>query len=325
MQVTPSGGRVAALFTKTITDLRMRIDTAAKEVVTGQHSDLTKHLNGRVGKAMIAQKAVNDIAAHREQLEVRASRLTMVQFSLGNIQDRIDGIDARVLSAIGSGDAPSRQVAVRSAADALTDTFMALNSRHADRFLFAGQATSTPPLASPQVLLADIRALAIAAPDAATFQADIDAYFNDPAGPWQTLIYRGSAAPADSESIIAADPALTRLISGLAVVALGGADDNIALFNASPDILQAAAGRIGAGRSGLTDLRADIGMHQERVSRLQIGLDTEETVLKGIFGSLVARDQYEAASELKQIETSIEASYMITARLANLTLLNFLR
>ena len=40
---------------------------------------------------------------------------------------------------------------------------------------------------------------------------------------------------------------------------------------------------------------------------------------------MVGRDQYDAASELKQIEASLEAAYTLTARLSNLNLLNFLR
>jgi flagellar hook-associated protein 3 FlgL len=40
---------------------------------------------------------------------------------------------------------------------------------------------------------------------------------------------------------------------------------------------------------------------------------------------MTTRDQYEAASELKQLETGLEAAYTLTARLSNLSLLNYMR
>lgn len=325
MQVTPSKSLVSALFSQNIADLRARSQTVAQEAVTGQHADLTKHLGGRIGKAMLAQKAVDDIAAQREQLELRSGRLSIVQRSLAQIQDRVDGIDVRMMTAVGFGDTAGRNAAARDAATALQDSFNALNVRYGDRYLFSGEATATAPFGNPQDLLADIRQIAGAAPDAAAFEAAIDAYFHDPAGPWQTSIYRGTANPADAEGVTATDPAVTELISGLAILALAGTDENIALFRDAPGIVESAAGRLTSGRAALTSLRADIGINEERISLRQIALDREETVLKGLFGNLAGRDQYEAASELKQIEAGLEASYLLTTRLANLTLLNFLR
>ncbi|MFN7054810.1 flagellin [Hyphomonas sp.] len=325
MQVTPSKSLVSALFSKNIADLRARSETVAQEAVTGKHADLTKHLGGRIGNAMLAQKAVDDITAQREQLDLRAARLTIAQRSLGQIHGRVDGIDVRMLSALGLGDTAGRNVAARDAAAALEDAFTALNVRHGDRFLFSGEATATAPFGSPEALLSDIRQLAAGAPSAAAFEAAVDTYFNDPAGPWQTAIYRGTPNPADAESVTATDPALTELISGLAILALSGTDENIPVLRNSPAIVEAAAGRITSGRTALTALRAEIGIHEERIARSQVALDTEETVLKGLLETLTGRDQYEAASELKQIEAGLEASYLLTTRLSNLTLLNFLR
>jgi flagellar hook-associated protein 3 FlgL len=48
-------------------------------------------------------------------------------------------------------------------------------------------------------------------------------------------------------------------------------------------------------------------------------------VLSAAFNSLTGRDQYEAVTELEQLETNLEAAYLVTTRLSNLTLLNFIR
>lgn len=325
MQTTPANSLVSALFSKNIADLRARSQIVAQEAVTGKHADLMKHLSGGIGKAMLAQKAVDDITSQRGQLDLRAGRLTIVQSSLAQIHDRLEGIDMRMTTAIGFGDTAGRNLAARDAAAALQDTFAALNTRYGERYLFSGEATATAAFGSTDQLLQDLREIAATATSPAAFDAAMEGYFQDPDGPWQTSIYRGTANPPDSESVTATDPALTEIISGLAILALSGTDENLPVFNQFPALIESAAERIGAGRTALTALRAETGVHQDRIARQQEALDTEETVLKSILDSITGRDQYEAASELKQIEASLEASYLLTSRLASLNLLNFLR
>jgi flagellar hook-associated protein 3 FlgL len=64
---------------------------------------------------------------------------------------------------------------------------------------------------------------------------------------------------------------------------------------------------------------------QEQLSVQKESLDIEETIFTSAFNALTARDQYEAAGALKDLESSLEASYLLTTRLASLSLLNFLR
>jgi flagellar hook-associated protein 3 FlgL len=75
----------------------------------------------------------------------------------------------------------------------------------------------------------------------------------------------------------------------------------------------------------LTNLRAEKGVFQEQIATLKETLDIEETIFTNALGALTARDQYEAASALKQLEATLEASYLLTTRLASLSLLNFMR
>ena len=52
--------------------------------------------------------------------------------------------------------------------------------------------------------------------------------------------------------------------------------------------------------------------------------DLEETLLNQAFTDLVGKDQFEAAAQLRELEANLEASYLLTSRLSNLSLLNFL-
>ena len=325
MRIIPPNSIVSASFTQNIADLRARATVVAEESVTGQYADLTKHLGGRIGDAMVGQKALTDIEEQRSLLGIRQGRLDLVQKSLSGIQDRVDGLATQMLSALGTGDFHGQSVVARDSKAALTDVFSALNGRHGDRFLFSGDETATQPFSGTDQLLTDLRAIAASAVDAADFETQLDDYFQSATGGWQTTIYRGTSISTDPDSVTATDPALVELISGLAVMALSGSEDNIALFRQSPEIVQSGAERVNSGITALVNLRADVGIIQERVAKSLESLDTEETILNSIYNNMAGRDQYDAASELKQLEASLESAYVLTSRLSNLSLLNFLR
>jgi len=90
------------------------------------------------------------------------------------------------------------------------------------------------------------------------------------------------------------------------------------------DLVQETSLSLSASETKITNLRADLGVYEERNAISLKTLDTEETLLNASFNDLTARDQYEAATELQSLQTTLEASYMITARLSQLSLINYL-
>ncbi len=308
-----------------IGNMRQRISQTSQEAVTGRHADLTRHLDGQVGRAMIAQKAVDDIAQQRSILALRETRLDIVQRNLAVIQDTSSGISIALQSAIGMGDTNRQTLVSRDAEAALEQVFSALNARLGERYLFAGDSTATRPFPDHDALLDDIRAIGTTATSAADFEMAVNTYFNDPAGPWQQSIYAGNAIASDPDSVTGIDPAITGIVSGLATISLARPNEAISLFSTNPGVLQSAAARLSSGEAALTSLRSDRGVIQEQITNRQSALDLEETILTSHFNALTTRDQYEAASELRELEANLEASYLLTARLSNLTLLNFLR
>lgn len=316
---------ITSKLNQNVSELRDQIKNTSSEAVTGRITDVTKHLSGRIGQAMLGQKALDDVSTERSLLQLRQSRLDITQQSLSRVQSGLEGIAARTFDAVGFESDVDMATVARDAGNQLESMMAALNTRHGERFLFSGDATSTPPFSGPEQLIADIEALALAAPDAAGFETALDTYFNDPAGPWQTTIYGGSATASDPEARTAIDPALTKIARSLSVLAVGkpgGAlqslgDGNTARLN--------AANLLAAGETAITELRATVGIDQGRVADRLTGLEHEETVLTEALDQMTGRDQYEAASALKTLEANLEASYILTARLSNLSLMNYIR
>jgi len=308
-----------------ISSLRDRLTVTSKEAVSGRYADLTAHLSGRISQAMLGKKALDDISVERKQLTLRAGRLDTTQSSLANIQDRTNGLAARMQAAVGSEDEASRIGVARDSKAALEEAFSVLNTRYGERFLFAGDNISTPPLAPVEDLLADIRLMASTAVDAADFATSLDTYFNTPGGGWRTNIYSGTETSSDPDAVTATDPHIIKIVSGLAVMALAGPEEALPLLSGSSESLYAATETLGYGQTELTTARAEVGIAQARIERQKDSLNVEETVLTAAFNETTARDQYEAASELRELEGNLEASYLLTSRLANLSLMNYLR
>ena len=312
-------------LSQNVSTLREQIKIASSEAVTGRQSDVTSHLSGRIGQAMLGQKALTDIANDTGLLDLRGSRLDIMQQSLTHVQESIGDLSTRMQEAIGFGDEMNKGTVARDARLELQSSLSALNARHGQRFLFSGDATSTPPFAGAEQLLGDLQILAAGSADSADFGQQLDAYFNSPDGGWQSTIYQGTSSASDAEAVLAIDPAVTQVIRSLAVLSLsepGGALEGLA----DPDTArQNAATSLLSGETKLTNLRAEVGIDQKRVADQKLNLEAEKTILTEALDSMTARDQYEAAAELKVLEQNLEGYYILTARLSGLSLLNFLR
>ncbi|MBR9808607.1 MAG: hypothetical protein GYB49_15430 [Alphaproteobacteria bacterium] len=319
-----SSGLMTATLSKSISELRQKIGTTSTEATTGRYQDLTLHMSGRIGKAMLGQKALTDLTTERDVLNLRASRLNLLQTSLTNLQESATGIAADMLDAIGTDHEVGVITSARDAKAALDKIFSSLNVRYGERFLFSGDATASQPFPDPSVLMNDIEQMAQTATDSADFQAQLDTYFESPTGGWSQNLFNGSPTASDPESVSADHSAIKSLISNLAVLAASGSNGSLAELDGYKDLIQATSLKLTSSETEVTNLRADLGVFEERISTNLKNLETEETLLTEAFNQMTGRDQYEAATELQSLQTMLEASYLITARLSQLTLTNYL-
>lgn len=308
-----------------VTDLKARISTASVEAVTGRHSDLTTHLSGRIGSALLSQKALSDLQDERGRLTLREGRLDMTQRGLEVLQKGAQGLTARMQSAVGSGDKMTRWTVATDAKALLQQAFSTMNVRHGERYLFAGDATDAPPFASVDTFLGDIRAIAEAAADPAALETALDDYFNTPGAGYQLNVYRGTPTSSDPEAVTGMEPSVVEMFRNLALFALSGQGEDIPVIENDTSVLLDASIGLSTGHTALVTLRGMLGVYQGQIADQKKTLDMEEVVLNQAFNQLTARDQYEAAAELTELETNLEASYALTARLSGLTLLNFIR
>lgn len=311
--------------------LRREAQTARTEVVTGRIADLPKALGRNIGKAHLLRKAVDDIAVQREGIARANLRASVAQQTLADISNGAAALNADLTAALGRGDETAIAVAGASAHDALAAAFSRLNVRVEGLSLFAGDAADQNALGSADTLITDISALYAGAATPAQFAADLDLYFNDPAGGFQTAIYQGGTGTlasieiARGETVAATaradEQGVKDLLRGLVVIAVAGG--NAPSANRDAALASAGASLLG-GADGVLDIRTRIGIEEQRAAGAQSRLDAEEPVLTAAYNAITGRDPYEAASRLQGLEAQIEASYVLTSRLANLSLANYL-
>lgn len=318
-------------MSRNVGDIKSRVDVVRTEAVTGRIEDVTAHTRGNVGEAHLLKKAVDDVAAYQENLTFAIGRASATQTSLDSITTDSSRISTAALAAVQRDDETVLRSSAAEARGAITTIFSALNASVGGRALFGGDVAEQFPLAPPETLLADIEAIVAGAPDAATAEALIDTYFNDPAGGFATNIYQGGAGTAPEVEISpgvrldvsakADDPAIRDILRGLVSLAVYQS----AGFTDGEALAQSGATRALEAESGFVDMRARIGVGENRMEVARSRYADEEAALTTLFNQRTARDPFEAASELQLLESQLEASFLLTARLSQLTLANFLR
>lgn len=319
-------------LTASVANIKSQADNARTEMVTGRIADLKSELGASVGDAHLLRKAIDDIRAMQASATRALGRAQSAQVAMNRASDSVIEFGGNLLSAIGRNDQNSIDVAATQGALQLEAAISAFNTRYEGRSLFSGDGVNQPALADAETLLTDIRAIFAGAADNAQLQADLDAYFNDPAGGFATNIYTGGAGDAARTEISegelinysakADEQPVRDLLRSLSTLVVANenttfADREAALSDAGGGLIQAA--------NDMVSMRARVGAAEERIAAADKRLEAEATAFSATYNERTARDPFEAASRLQALESQLQASYVVTSRISQLTLANFLR
>lgn len=323
-----------ARLARLVGDVKSRTATASREVITGRHEDVGRAVSGDTGGVHLLNKAVADARAYQKSLALAGARTSMTQNALSALTADSREIAVTTLGALNGQDAPSLKAQAIDARTAVHSIFGLLNTTEGGRAIFSGDAVDRSPLGDPGRLLSEVRAIMEAGPDAAAVNAALDEYFNDPDGGFATDIYNGGEGAAPPVEIapgvyvqpaVKADaPPIRDLIRNLAVIANYEALPAGSAAARDSIVREAALGALDA-ETALTEMRASIGVAETRMAAAVERYALEEAALATVLNARTARDPFEAAAELQKLETQLESSYLMTARLARLSLVNFLR
>ncbi|MEL6196644.1 MAG: hypothetical protein AAFT19_02250 [Pseudomonadota bacterium] len=329
-----SNDPAAAQRSRLAAGLRIDLDRLSSEAVTGRAADQPAALDGRTAEALRIDNRLADLAGYRAAAESGEARLAAQQVSLATIRDSATALFETVETALASGLSTGLELVGDDARSALQTAVSALNLRYAGSTQFAGDATDGDALAPSQTILTTSITTATSAGGGAAGATAVRASFDTPGDAFDTAFYVGGDGDSPGigieDDIVAEtgpradDAALRGVLREMTTIAV------IAEPGVTPDIeeqrrlLTEARDRLFGSLEPLAAEAGRLGITEARLADAATRHAAEETALGLAREQLLARDRFEAASELNSVETALSTLFAATARLSRLTLSSFL-
>ncbi|MGE4327159.1 MAG: flagellin [Pseudodonghicola sp.] len=330
--------------------------TASEELSTGVKSDIYGALGASSATLMTLRKNYENTEAYINTNSILDSKLQAMLTSIDTARGSADSVLKTAI--VNSSRATTGVTELQNEASAALESLIAtLNISYSGDYLFSGIDSDKQPLtrwsevnketgASPAQVLADIVGGGpTSAEEAEEMLAKIDAVFSssnaDEAENYEGTFFSGTrAVSADGSSptrvtarigegqaleygVQANDAGIVNVIKGLAMLAsvdVSTIEDD-ATYSAW---MAGATAALSTGVEGMLEISAGIGFHQQVVENAQSRLGDLSLVQKTQISDYESVDPYEASTKVENLQYQLEASYAVSAKLSQLSLLDYL-
>jgi len=331
-----------------IMKLQAKLAEAQQEVVTGRFADVGLKLGLQAGQSVTLRQELTRLQTITDTNGMVSTRLEASQAVLKGIADGAQAFLGQLIASREGASGPG--VIATEAKAGLATLADALNTSVDGAYLFAGINADvkpfnayfqTPPSAAQSAVAgafqsafgmaqSDPGVADISIADMKTFlQGSFAGLFDAAAwsGTWsnasdQNVRSRISSSEMIGTSTNATEQAFRKLASAYTMAA----DLNVEGMNsgAYKALVDEAVQAVGDAIQGLTALQSNLGTAQERVADANDRMSIQINVITTHVGALEGVDPAEASSRVAQLLTQIETAYAMTARLQQLSLLNYL-
>lgn len=319
-----------------------------KEFSTGRLADVGKTLGGRIGAVLDLRHIVGDLGGLENTNAVVEQRMKFLQSSFGAMRDMGQTFSESTLGIYkAGGDRGLLVVDAKSRMETLSDV---LRTSTNGTYAFSGLNISVPPvddyLSEPPspartAVISTFTAAFGFPPDdpqvVTITPAQMTAYMDGPfAALFEEPQWSANFSYATDEvmrdrishheeintSATANDRGIRQLYFALTLAIDGGIE------NLNAETFGVVAARIAntssEGGYNVVATQARVGVAQERLAQANERIALEKGALETRIGELEGVDAYKVADRLSLLMTRIESSYAVTARMQQLTLLNYL-
>lgn len=329
--------------------MRMQVDLvkAQKELDTGRVADTGLALGARTAQSVTFARDLDRLKTIIDSNALVASRLKSTQDALSHVADQAQTLLSSLTSA-SSGDLTSK-ITGNSGKAALQSLTSILNTSINGEYLFAGTNTDVKPLddftaaGSPAKAAFDASFLAhfgFASSDPAAAginSAAMDTFLTTVVEPqflgagWQAnwssatdqSIVSRIALNETTETSVSANTNGIRKFAMAASIVSQLIDSNIS-EEARKTTVSRALSLVGEALADLGQVRSQTGIVQQRVTDANTRMDTQVNLFNKHILDLEGIDPNEAATRVNDLVTHIQTSFALTARIQQLSLLNFL-
>ncbi len=326
---------------------QVELARAQKEMATLKVADTGLALGAGTAQVVNFSRDLDRLNGIVDSNTLVSARLSSTQEALGQLAGAAQEFLATLTSAT-SGDT-NAAVTQASARSALTSLTSILNTGFNGEHLFAGTNTDVTPINS----FTDPGSAAKAAFDAAFLAhfgfdkdaaaaatitaADMDTFITNVVEPqfmgggWQanwsnatdqTIVSRIALNETTESSVSANNDGVRKL--AMAAATIGDLFDSNLSEAGKRQLLARALDMVGDAVGHLTDLQAQTGVIESRVSAASERIKVQTDLFERHLTDLQGIDPYEASTRVTDLLGHIEASYALTARIQQLSLLKFL-
>ncbi len=321
---------------------------ATKESSTGQVADVGLALGGRTAQSVTFQRDLDRLNVIIDSNGLVAARLSSTQTSLGQLSSVAQTFLSSLTSAT-SGDS-SQSLTQSAGKTTIQQLASILNTSVNGEYLFAGTNTDVKPIndftaaGSPAKAAFDASFVAkfgFTADDPAAANitaAQMDDFITNSVEPqflgsgWQTnmsnatdqqIVSRIALNETTATSTSANSDGIRKLAMAAAMVTsmMSGK-----MSQAAKDtIVTRSQTLVGEALSGIAQVQSETGIVQKRVSDASDRMKTQVDLFERHIVDLVGVDPATAATKVANLTQHIENSFALTARLQQLSLLNYLK
>ena len=312
--------------------LQVEVQRLSAEVATGRSPDTAGAVRGDLVPLSAIETSLRRLEGYKAATADAELYASAMQQTLGTLDSLSEDLSVTLLEAGRGGQTRMLGNAGVEAASRLDAALTALNVQVGGRTLFAGEAVQGSAILDSDALLGLLDGVVAGASTGDEVADRVAAWFADPAG-YSAQAYLGGAPAGEVPvsqtrnirlDITAADPAIRSTIEGLALAALM-TRGSIPQDEGARKVIAARAGdTLLAVKTPRTDLAARLGMTEARIAEAKTDNDSEKSAMQLARSALLDVDPYEASTRLEATETQIETLYAVTARLARLSLVDFL-
>ncbi len=316
-------------------DIKTRLNTLTRELSSGKKADLTKALGGDTTILRDIDRSLRLAQSQSSAAKEIAGTLAAKQVGLNAVDGERSLLVERLINVPFEPSADQRRSASLAGEDAFRASVATLNTRFAGQALFAGAASDGAALATPDDMLVALRTAIAGSADATSAIAAIETWFDAPGGGFETFAYTGDTGPQvqrrldDSTTVSLAaradDAAVREVLKSAAIAALSEDTGTTLSDNDRAAMLRDAAERSLVAAQGMAELRGRLGQAEGRVETVVARLTAQITSLGILRNEMDSADPFATAGALQEVQVQLETHYSITARLARLSLAEYIR
>lgn len=317
--------------------LKTTVTTLAAELASGQVADLPGRLNGNTREVA----SISSRLALLNQLQTNAKEAASLTKGMTDVLENVRTTTLRLSTSLitlpNAHSASAVGVSAAEAENAFQQVVSNLNTAAGNRFLLSGVESDVAPLIPADDMLDTLQGLVAGQSTAADVAQIVADWFDSPTGGggFMDVAYHGSVTGdrvmqiAEGKDLrvglTASSASLREQLKGLATAAL--VERGVLAGNShEQQNLLATGGKILIDSSAM--LVADmgrIGLHEQNASQAQAENASAIATLTTLNNTIREADPAATAAAITEAETQLQALYSVTARLADLNLVSYLR